>query len=118
LVKPQEIHTVSIFKLNTWLVPRVSNSLLKSDEVSLLSDEESPNQGIETKHNSEKGSLTLKKKFILIKVSVNNITKIVRKFKSLLKFMAPLGIIYIGQYLNNQGLVNYLQGTPPKMAIL
>uniref|UniRef100_A0A914D4Z6 F-box domain-containing protein n=1 Tax=Acrobeloides nanus TaxID=290746 RepID=A0A914D4Z6_9BILA len=93
--RPSTIHKFSLIRPSTWIVPKPKNLSKKSSISSLTISGSLSNE----KLSSSKSPPALKNLTFVEKL------KLVRP---LLKYMIPLGLVYVGEYLINQGLTQFL----------
>ncbi|KAK6106341.1 CLN3 family protein [Brugia pahangi] len=93
LVFPDSIHKISIMKLSTWVVPKTCLSETSFNDIS----------NIETQ-NADK-SLTSSEH---VKQRILSFKEMLLTTFSLLRFMIPLMLVYLGEYFINQGILQLI----------
>ncbi|CAG9529864.1 unnamed protein product [Cercopithifilaria johnstoni] len=91
LVLPDSIHKVNVMKPNTWIVPKTymsANSFKDTTSIAETNDR---------KFSSEK-----------VKQRILSFKEMLRTTLTLLRFMIPLMLVYIGEYLINQGILQLI----------
>ncbi|VDO29491.1 unnamed protein product [Brugia timori] len=93
LVFPDSIHKISIMKLSTWVVPKTCLSETSFNDIC----------NIETQ-NADK-SLTSSEH---VKQRILSFKEMLLTTLSLLRFMIPLMLVYLGEYFINQGILQLI----------